>query len=371
MTDIAGLEVGLPAGVGEVTAAWMTDVLRTSGAIDAAARVESCTTVPYRAGGLLSLLFRSTLTYAAGGGPATVICKFPTDVPHQRLIADVLQAYPREVAFYRDVAPRSNIRTPEIHAAMIADDHSHYCLVMEDLGHLRQPDRLVGMDWDEALAGVDALAAFHAGWYGSPELETLSARFVPLSDPLYRTVLPGVYEQGWPAAKQHGGDLLSDEAIALGDQWADRLQAMLDHMEVNPTMCHCDWRADNMFIDADGSIIVIDPQIASVGNGAFDLGYFISQSIEREVRSGREDELLARYAEALRAENVRLDTGQLAFETRVAVAAALIYGIAAFPEFEALDQESRNVQRTILRRAVNACEDLDALGAIEQLPRTP
>ena len=368
MADIAGLEVGLPAGADEITAAWMTDVLRTSGAIDSVSAVESCTTEPHRAGGLLSLLFQSTLTYSAGAGPATVMCKFPMDVPHQRLIADLLRAYPREVAFYRDVAPRSSIRTPKIHAAMITDDHSHYCVVMEDLGHLRQPDRVVGMSWNEALSGIDALAAFHADWHGSPELESLSEHFIPLTDPLYRMALPGVYEQGWPAAKQHGGDLLSDEVIALGDQWGERLQAMLDRMGTSPTLCHCDWRADNMFVDTDGGMIVIDPQIASVGNGAFDLGYFISQSIEREVRAGREYELLARYADALRVRGIGLDAEQLAFDTRVAVATVLIYGMASFPEFDALDPASQDAQRTILRRAANACDDFNALDAVEQLP---
>jgi hypothetical protein len=34
MGNIAGLEVGLPRSIDDVDAAWMTDVVRTSGAID-------------------------------------------------------------------------------------------------------------------------------------------------------------------------------------------------------------------------------------------------------------------------------------------------------------------------------------------------
>ena len=61
MGKIAGLEVGLPASIDDVDAAWMTEVLRTSGAIGADSSVTSLSNEPFIAGGLLSLLFRSTI----------------------------------------------------------------------------------------------------------------------------------------------------------------------------------------------------------------------------------------------------------------------------------------------------------------------
>ena len=53
MGKIAGLEVGLPASIDDVDAAWMTAVLRTSGAIGQSSSVTALSSEPYIAGGLL------------------------------------------------------------------------------------------------------------------------------------------------------------------------------------------------------------------------------------------------------------------------------------------------------------------------------
>ena len=117
MGQIAGLEVGLPAGVDDVTAGWMTSVLRTSGAIAPDATVTSIANERYIAGGLLSVLYRSTVAYDQAGGPATVIVKFPSDVPAQRAMAEAFDVYHREIAFYRDIAATVAAERADMRAA--------------------------------------------------------------------------------------------------------------------------------------------------------------------------------------------------------------------------------------------------------------
>ncbi len=365
---IAGIDIGLPNGINEVTAAWMTEALRTSGAIGAGSEVTSLRNEPYIAGGLLSLLYRSTIESDDPRAPATVIVKFPTDVPHQRMIADAFGIYGREVAFYRDVAPRSTIMMPKVHAAMSASDASNSCIVMEDLAHLRQPDRARGVIWDEAVIGVRALARFHADWYGSPELEAMAQTFISIGAPLQRAALPGVAEAGWPATKELRADTLSADVLAVGDMWIDTLPKMLDHMELRPTLCHEDWRADNMFFDADDNVVMIDPQIAGVCNGAFDLGYFISQSIERDTLGGRHRELVDVYLSVMGAHGHDLDAEQFFFDVRVAVGMCLMYGFASYPQYDMLPEEGKLMADKLLRRAAEAIEDFDSLAALRALP---
>lgn len=80
----------------------MTSVLRTSEAIGGSVSVASVSAEPFAVGaGLLSLLYRVSLAYDGGDGPATVIVKFPIDHEYQRAIADAFVFYPREVRFYR------------------------------------------------------------------------------------------------------------------------------------------------------------------------------------------------------------------------------------------------------------------------------
>jgi hypothetical protein len=368
MGMIAGLEVGLPGGIDDVDAAWMTAVLRTSGAIDADSSVTSIASEPYIAGGLLSLLFRSTIESDDPGAPRTVIVKFPSDLPGQRAMADAFGIYNREVVFYRDIAPRSAITMPMVHAAMIAGDLSNSCIVMEDLAHLRQPSRVDGVTWDEAVKGIEALARFHAGWHNSPQLVDLMDPFISIGAPLQRRGLPSIAEHGWPGAKHHEPDVLSPDVIALGDMWVDRLDAMLDHMCTNPTLCHQDWRADNMFLDDDGEIVMIDPQIAGVANGAYDIGYFISQSMERPVRAGRERELIQKYVDVMAECGHQLDSDQVFFDTRIAVGLCLMYGFSSYANYGALDEQGKEMTRKLLRRGAESIDDLDSLEALRQLP---
>jgi hypothetical protein len=367
MRTIAGLEVGLPGDIVDVTASWMTEVLRSSGAISADASVTSLSNEPFIAGGLLSLLFRSTIESDDPTAPKTVIVKFPMDVPAQRALADAYGVYRREVVFYREIAPRSEIVMPIVHAAMIADDQSNYCLVMEDLGHLRQPDRDAGVTWDEAVLGIRALARYHAGWYGSDELPGLMDPFISIGAPMQRAGLPSISEGGWPNAKAYASELMSANSIAFGDRWVERLNAMLDQMCTNPTLCHQDWRADNMFIGPDDQVVMIDPQIAGVANGAYDIGYFISQSMERDVRAGRERELVGEYLDELKRHGVSLDDEQLFFDVRVAVGLCLMYGFASYAQYELLDEQGKAMTAKLLRRAAESLDDFESAAAVDQL----
>lgn len=368
MQKMAGLEIGLPGGIDDVDAAWMTAALRTSGAIAPSSNVSSLSSTPLHAGGLLGQLFRTTITSDDPAAPTSVIVKFPTDVPAQRAMADAFDIYHREVTFYRTIAPRSDIVTPAVHAAMVAEDHSNACIVMEDLAHLRQPDRVAGVTWDEAIIGIRALARFHAGWRGSPELPGLTNTFISIGAPIQRGGLPGLAERGWPGAKRHAARVLTDAVIDFGDRWVERLDLMLDHMCTDPTLCHQDWRADNMFFGDGGQITVIDPQIAGVANGAYDIGYFISQSMERDVRGGRERELIDHYVDEMARRNHHLDAERLLFDTRVAVGLCLMYGFASYAQYELLDEPGKVMTEKILRRAAESIDDLDAAGAVDQLP---
>ncbi len=370
MGKIAGLEVGLPASIDDVDAAWMTAVLRTSGAIGQSSSVTALSSEPYIAGGLLSVLFRSTIESDDPGAPETVIVKFPTDMAAQRAMADAFGVYNREVVFYRDIAPRSEIAMPTIHAAMTADDLSNSCIVMEDLAHLRQPDRDAGVTWDEAVTGIRALARFHAGWHGSPELPSLMDPFISIGAPIQRAGLPSISENGWPPAKQYAPEVLSPDVIALGDMWIDRLDAMLDHMCTNPTLCHQDWRADNMFLDANDDVVLIDPQIAGVANGAYDIGYFISQSTEREMVAGRHRDLIQHYVDEMADRGHTLDPEQVYFDTRVAVGLCLMYGFSSYAQYDQLDEAGKEMTLKLLRRGAQSIEDFDSLGAVRSLPTT-
>ncbi len=366
---IAGLEVGLPASLEEVDAGWLTTVLRTSGAIDGDTNVAAAVVEPFQVGvGLLGQLARVALTYDGGDGPATVIVKWPIDIPHQRGMADGVNAYEREVRFYTELAPRSALRTVGVHAAMITEDKSNSMIVMDDLSELRQGDRVNGMAWKEAITAIRTLARFHAGWHGSPELERFSEVWYSLAHPVYNVVLPQFIDAGWAPCQVHGAQMLDDELIALGNDWTGLLPAMQRQLTTSPTLIHSDWRADNMFLDDNGELVMIDFQLTGVGNGAYDVGYFVCQSLEREVRGGRERELVQFYVDELAANGVERNIDDIWFDVRVAIAFCFLYGIVSYAQYEHLPGEGQHVIDTILRRSTQGIIDTDAIAAVRSLP---
>jgi len=364
---IAGLEVGLPKTVEDVDAEWMTNVLRTSGAIDSDTTVASLRTEPFQVGvGLMGQLARISLTYHGGDGPATVIAKTPIGVEAQLAMAHAMNFYAREVRFYTDLDADSELRTAKVHAAMI-DEDQHFIIVMEDLSHLRQGDRINGMSWDEAESAVRAVAAFHAGWHESPRLDELSETWLRIDNPLYNVVLPQIFAAGWGPCQANAGDLLSDEVVAFGNEFNDHLAVTQQRLMTSPTIIHADYRADNMFIDNDGEIVTVDFQIAGVANGTYDLAYFVSQSLEPDIRGGRERELIQIYCDTLAEHGVTRDPEVVWEDFRVALAFFLIYGVASFVEFDNLPGEGQHVLTTLLRRCVSAIEDTDAIAAMRAL----
>jgi len=369
---IADLDADLPDSVEEVTADWMTSVLRASGAIAAGTTVSGIDSRPLDTredigGGLLSLLHRCVLRYEGGTGPASVVVKFPIDTPNTRALVEAFRVYVREVTFYRDVAARSQLRTPQVHAALIDPGGSRFCMVIEDLGHLRQVSSYQGLGWDDALVAIEALAAFHAGWHGSAELGALAEVFLPWTDPVYRFGMPQLFEAAWPAAKRHGGDVLPSDVERLGDGGGALLPAMIDRLSGTPTLCHGDWKPDNFFFDPKGEVTVIDAQISCVMNGAFDVGYFVSQGLQSQVRSGRGEELVRRYVDAMATHGVVLDAEEFLSDTRVAVALCLVYGFSLFAGFEQMRPGEQASARSLLQRCAAGCVEFGALAAVERL----
>lgn len=364
MGNIAGLEVGLPRSIDEVDAGWMTTVLRTSGAIDDGTTVASMDVTPFAVGaGLLSLLYRAELQYAGGGtGPASVIVKLPIDIPHQREIADSLGFYPREIRFYRELAPHSPVRTPVVHAAMIAEDSTDFAVVMEDLSHHESTDQREGASWEQTLKSIDAMAALHAKWHEHPDLADLVDTFPPMLNPGYLHGLPQIFAAGWPNAQEHGADYLTPELRMFGDRYGDHMEFMLTTANTPATFVHGDWRLDNLFFDGE-HVKVIDFQISGLATGVYDLAYFVSQSIDPEVRKGREDELIDRYVAALAANGVQRDRGEVAHQFKVAVAQCFIYGVSSFPSWDALPERSRDLVMLLFGRSAQAIVDFDALSA--------
>jgi aminoglycoside/choline kinase family phosphotransferase len=102
---------------------------------------------------------------------------------------------------------------------------------------------------------------------------------------------------------QQYGSVLPDDLLRIGERLSDQVIGMTDRFKDRPrTLCHGDYRLDNMFFGTcpeHAPVSVVDWQIAIRSTGAFDVGYFVSQSLSPATRREIELELLRAYHDRL------------------------------------------------------------------------
>jgi aminoglycoside phosphotransferase len=365
MGQIAGIEVGRPASIDEVTPDWMTAVLRTSGALGEGGRVSAVEPASFAEGvGFLSYLFRVGLTYEgeADGAPGSVIVKFPVDTA-MRGVADGLAFYQRELRYYTDLAHEAPFRVPQAHAVVMDTASTDFVLVMEELSGLRGLDQAAGVSAEDAVTAVRGAARLHAT-YWDRDLTDLATTFLPLDNPIHQAVLPQIFASGWDRCKAEAGDLLSAALVTYGDRYLEVLPWLLAQQSTNATLLHGDWRADNLLIADDGSLAVIDFQIMGIGAAAYDVGYFLSQSMEPEVRQAAGPRVIDAYFAELETADIDVDRADEERILALTTAFCLIYPVSTFGSWDMLPDNAREMARAMLRRAATAIEDGDALALL-------
>lgn len=355
-------ELRFPKGPEDTDTAWYTDALRSTGTIGDDVTVTSFDATPIGVGvGILGLLWRVSLTYEpAGGGPSTVILKLPHTGAESRHIADAFRFYEREVRFYEQGASRSPVRTPARYASAFDEASGDFLLVMEDVGGCRVYDQVEGCPPDEAGRDLVNLAAHHAAWWASPDLEALPW-VVRICDPPNPQALVPALRQSWPIIEGQFGHLLRGPMLDAARRMPEVVVSIMERLAEPPiTLVHGDHRLDNLFFDDDG-ITLLDWQITGGGRGPYDVAYFLSQSLVPDVRKEVEQDLVRAYHDALVADGVAGYSFEDCWEDyRVATLFCACYPLNA-GSVDLVNDHAVALFTSMLERSVAAILDLDAL----------
>jgi len=313
--------------------------------------------------GLLGRLYRVTLD-----GAKTVVAKFPTlDEGARANVATPLGFYANEVNFYRDPSV-SPVATAQVYAAEFDETNHDFVLLMEDVSDRRSADQNVGCTLADAEVAVDALAAHHAAWWDSdfadlPWVKSYTAQPYPL-------VIQAMFAQSWPIARELLGAAMSPAIKAYGDQFPALVDWFLAEASNPPlTYCHGDYRLDNLFFggtDDQAPVTVLDWQISFKGNAAYDLAYFISQSLSTKDRRAHEKALIDRYLGALKDKGIEVDRAKFEDAYVRTVLYCFIYPVAAAGQIEVTNERHLELLHMLFDRSVAAIEDWDALSHVPQ-----
>lgn len=345
----------VPTSVEQIDGAWITSLLRGTKTVEPAADV--AVTGVERVGADVAFACRLYRLHLSGpaGTPAAVIVKLPIDGP-DRAMLDAIGTYPREVLFYRDLAPEVPLHTPTIHLAAQSEHGSDFVIVMEDLAGCHQISQRSGFSIDQAGALVRELARFHAWSWGDDQLlDRYAGSFWPLtSEP--GQLLQGQYGQlfrhVWHARRDVLTALLDAPALDIGDRFTQLQARLVAELGSPRCLTHGELRAENLFFDADERPVFVDFQTVQQESGVRELAYLLSTSVPVATLERQESTLLGLYVRELRANGVTgFSDDDAQRQYRLATAYNLIWPVMASVRYDTSTPAGRALLDDMIAKA--------------------
>lgn len=214
----------------------------------------------------------------------------------------------REVRFYHEIAPRSPDIAPHAYFAAADQENLTVLLLLEDLADWQGGDVLKGCSIDEARLVLDAMAPFHARWWGNSDASHGIPGWLPRWGGDYAARHRRYRGQVGPFLERWGSSL-AHEIVDLIEGLARCYGRVLAAIDALPsTVIHADLHLDNVMFARgrkDRPVAILDWQSVCRGPAAADLTQFIVGSLWPEDRRSAGSAVFAHYAELLASNGVR------------------------------------------------------------------
>ncbi len=280
----------IPVSPDEVTASWLSDVLRTG--------VDAVDVSPIGTG-QTGATYRVAVRYGSDAAlPGSFVVKLPAQ---DEAVRDrVALSYRSEHAFYTEVADTVAVPLARCYHCAIADEGAQFVLLLADMAPAEQGDQILGCTPAQAHLAVTALAGLHGPRFNDPAWLSFTGTVMPKPDEATARGLGDItgvaaqttLEKLGPRMDPADRATVSESAALIGD-W-------LWNAPPRFSLLHGDYRLDNLLFDPNHTrVTVVDWQTLAVGLPARDLAYFIATSLPADERAAHERDLVAAYHRAL------------------------------------------------------------------------
>ncbi|MXY93837.1 MAG: phosphotransferase [Caldilineaceae bacterium SB0670_bin_27] len=316
--------------------------------------------------GTIGAILRCGLTYHhdVPDMPKSVVIKLSSDDKKSLRIAKLLSMYKREYFCFRQLAQSIPMRLPELLYGDFDSRTHRFVMVLEDLGHMEHMDQIIGASAERAMHAIRSVAALHGRFWNRldqpPASDFLASVGGPrpwLSQLIYLGCLPPCLERF--------GNLLSVRMQRLAEAFGPRVVDHMRELGAGPqTLTHGDFRLENMFF-GDGrpdDFAVIDWQTSGlIGNGVYDVAYFMVSSVPTEVRRRIERQALEAYHGIVCSMGAKGFTSEDCWQSyRSNILGMLVPSVCAGGALDMSNKRIRTLGETMLKRTTAAIEDLDA-----------
>jgi thiamine kinase-like enzyme len=203
-----------------------------------------------------------------------------------------------------------------------------------------------------------AAARLHARYWENAALDAID--WMPRADSEGMKIGREVYQASLPGFLQVFAHAIDTDMVPIMERFGDNVHQLLDRIAAMPnTVAHFDYRLDNLFFDdAADRVWMIDFQTSSKGGGAYDIGYFMSQSVPVDVRRRCENDLLHTYHDELTSLGVKDYPFEQFFQDyRVGVLYGWIIPVYAVGTLDSSSERAMKLWTEVIVRAQAAMRD--------------
>ena len=356
----------IPENADAVTAEWLRQALST-GLSENLPEVASLVVENIGAGsGTLGEILRCSIRYGDDGkrSPGSVIVKLSSSNRNSLRIAKTLSMYKREYACFRQLVPHMKIGVPKLLYGDFEERSHRFVLVLEDLGEMVSLDQIAGANARQTGQVVRNIARMHGQFWNRVDQPPLS-EFMSFVGPQKAWLSQLIYLICLAPCLDRFGHLFPNGMRTLAEAFGSRVADHIHSLATGPqTLTHGDFRLENMFFSHDGtdSLTVIDWQTTGlIGDGLYDVAYFMASSVPTEVRREIEREALTEYHDVLREAGVHDMTFEACWRAyRRNMFGMLLPSVCACGGLDMENERIRRLGELILARTLMAIEDLEA-----------
>jgi len=374
----------IPGSVDDIDAAWLTQALQATHPGVVVAAVEQI-------GGHSGTTTRARieLSYAesgefqsgesergeragsgdAGEPPRRLFVKTTPVAFGTRLFTGVLRLGLGEAGFYREIRDAVPTPTPRAYCARVARSGGRFVLLLEDLAErgCRFPTLEHPLSLEEVRAVVRGLARLHAAFWESPRFEGDLAWVKSRHNNPHRGVDRLISARANDPAIARHRDVLPEIVCTDAHRIAEQRELLEDYWSEGPlTLIHGDSHVGNMYFDGQEAGL-LDWQVLQRGQGIRDVGYFLVNSVDTEMRRAHQDALIDLYLSVLRESGVperQLDRDEIGRRYR---GHALYVWIASSVTAATPGLQPAAVARCAMQRTGDALEDLRSFELLDEL----
>ena len=302
---------------------------------------------------------RYFLTYGRAGreAPATLVAKFPAADDRARTSLGAGSAYYNEVMFYRELAPRTSIRTPVVYGSEISADRESFLLLLEDLSPAEAGIQMVGETRAHAAAALREAVKLAASFYGDGSISDLD-HVMSVTQPDRAEFVQLLLADAWPGFLDRFGHRLTADSVAFGERYVANHALVTTGYEGANTIVHGDFRSENILFRGD-TATTVDWQTVREDSPLTDIAYFLGGSVGINDRRSWERDLVSACRRQFGDEGIELGEAECWDLYRRAATHGIVITVLG-ATFTSPDPRSDEMFGTMIRRHLQHCIDVGA-----------